>query len=420
VSKAWTIAATAALLATAAPAFGGDFSASGDGSATNNVDLLQTPGAPCANCGPMPSELDTFPFDLDWSLGLRGGLISSSDGTSVEFLALPEVRLTQETLRGGYSAGLSGELSYEVDGEARINSVTVDGNYDYRFDAVTTGGLRGSFTLSQDAPDADDTLTNVAAAPIVGSGFVEASVKRELAYIDLELRGSAGRTVYGDTRFNDDTTVSNEFQNVSSLAAGGRAGVKLTPGLTAFVDGQATQETYDAEAPSLAVKLDNVTYAGRAGLNAKFLDTLELEGSLGLAYRDFADASLGDFSAVLYDARAIYRPDETVSLTGAFTTTVGSPGTTSGATSKVTYAATGEAAYLVNPWLRLRASAGWSEAHYQGIDTDEYKWNAGVGADYLLNENVDITADYVASRRTTTPALPKDEHQVLLGVNIHR
>lgn len=418
--KAWTIAVAAALAAAAAPVVGAEFNPLGDGSDFNNADLLRDGTIGCENCQPVPYEWDEPPFELDWKLGLRGAVVESDDGTKVEFLALPEATWTHRALRGGYSAGAAAELSYDIDGEARVDSLTLNGSADYRFDAVTTVGLKGSFTLSQDDPDDPGYADNVAEAPLVMSGAVEVTGQRDFGPFEVELRGNAGRTLHGETTYDDASTTSNDFQNTTVAGLGSRLGYKLTPGVTAFVDGEANYEAYDEASPSLLVKLDNVTYEARAGLNAKFLTTVELEGSLGLAYRDFADASLDDFTAMLYDAKAIFRPDETLTLTGTFSTKLDSPGTTSGATAKLTYAATGEAAYQVNPWLRLRGSAGWSEAHYQGIATDEYKWNVGVGADYLLNEHMDATADYTYSQSTTTPDPAEAEQRLMLGLNIHR
>lgn len=418
--RAWTIAVATALAAAAAPVFGAEFNPLGDGSDFNNADLLRDGPGGCENCTAAPREWGEPPFELDWQLGLRGAVVQGDDGTKVEFLSLPEATLTHQTLRGSYSAGASAELSYELDGNARIDSLTLDGSYDYKFDALTAAGLKGSFTLSQDDPDEPGSPPNVAQMPLEASASVEANVTRDLGFVDLQLRGSAARSVYGDTTYIDDTTSSNDYQNVTAAGVGGRASVKLTPGVTAFVDGDVTYETYDEASPSLLVKLDNTTYTARTGLNAKFLETLELEGSLGLAYRDFADDTLEDFSAVLYGARAVFRPDETLTLTGDLTTTVDSPGTIAGATAKVTYAATGEAAYQVNPWLRLRWSAGWSQAHYEGSDGEEDKRNVGLGADYLLNEHMDATADYTFTRTTTTPDPAEDEQRLMLGLNIHR
>lgn len=412
-----------ALALLAIPAGAGEFNPLGDGSQTNNTDLTGDPATDCVNCvATPPYEWGNAPYDLDWSLGLRGGI--KDDGTGAgrtyELIALPSVTLRHDTIRGGYDVGVSGELIYEVDGSARIGSITGTAGGEYKLDALTTLAGRGNLRVSRDDPDGPDYDSNVASAPLVISGNGEVSAARDLGAFNLALRGSAGREIYGETVYDDNSTLDNSFQSTTAYGAGARLGYELTPGLVAFIDSEADYLAYDAPSPSLLVKLDNVTYAGRAGLNAKFSETLELEGSLGMGYTDLADGTLSDFSAVLYDAKAVFRPDETLTLTGAFTTTISQPGTTSGATAKLTYAATGQVEYLVNPWLKLRADAQWSEAHYQGIDNDEYKWGFGAGADYLLNEHTDLTADYSFLRTEKTPDPATDEHQVTLGVKFHR
>lgn len=411
-----------ALTLLAFPAAAGEFTPLGDGSTTNNADLLGNPAVDCANCVATPPYEPDQSLDFDWSLGLRGGI--KNDGTGAaptyELIALPSVTLKHQTIRGGYDVGVSGELGYDVDGSARISSITGTAGGEYKLDALTTLAGRGTLRASQDKPDGPDYASNVAAAPIVISGDGEVSAARDLGAFNLAVRGRAAREVYGETTYDDDSTTDNAFQNTTGYGAGARLGYELTPGLVAFVDVEADYLAYDVPSPSLLVKLDNVTYAGRGGLSARFSETLELEGSLGLGYTDLGDGTLSDFSAVLYDAKATFRPDETLTLTGAFTTTISQPGTTSGATAKLTYAATGQVEYLVNPWLKLRADAQWSEAHYQGIDSDEYKWGFGAGADYLLNEHTDLTADYSFLRTEKTPDPATDEHQVTVGVKFHR
>lgn len=411
-----------ALTLLAFPAGAGEFIPLGDGSATNNADLLGNPAIDCANCSATPPRETDTPFDLDWSLGLRGGINydGTGDGPTYELIALPSMTLKHQTIRGGYDVGVSGELSYGVDGSARIGSITGTAGGAYKLDALTTLAGRGNLTVSQDDAGGPDYASNVASAPIVISGDGEVSASRDLGAFNLAVRGSAGREVYGETTYDDNSTADNTFQNTTTYGAGARLGYELTPGLVAFVDLEADYLAYDVPSPSLMVKLDNVTYAGRGGLSAKFNETLELEGSLGLGYSDLSDGTLSDFSAVLYDAKATFRPDETLTLSGAFATTISQPGTTSGATAKLTYAATGQVEYLVNPWLKLRADAQWSEAHYQGIDNDEYKWGFGAGADYLLNEHTDLTADYSFLRTEKTPDPATDEHQVTVGVKFHR
>lgn len=415
--RAGIAASATALALLVVPTMAGEFNPLGDGSGTNNADLTRDATADCDNCRATPPyEWGDAPFDLDWSLGLRGGITDDGSEQTYQLIALPSFTLRHETIRGGYDVGLKGELTYDLDGTARIDSIAGTAGGEYELDALTTLAGRGNLIVSQDDPDAP----NVASEPVVISGDGEVSASRDLGAFNVAVRGSASRVVNGETVYVDNSTSDNSFQNTTGYGAGARLGYELTPGLVAFVDAEADYLTYDQPSPSLLVKLDNVTYAGRAGLTAKFNETLELEGSLGLGYSDFADSSLLDFSAVLYDAKATFRPDETLTLSGTFSTTISSPGTTSDATSKLTYAAVGDISYQVNPWLRLRADAQWSEAHYQGIDNDEYKWGFGAGADYLLNEHTDLTADYSFLRTEKTPAPATDEHQVTLGVTFHK
>lgn len=416
-SRRASIAAGAVALTLCGPALAG-----GDGSEFVNDALLGPEGTECTYCVPNPPDEAGLPFQFDWSLGLRGGV--DDDGTGAgptyQLIALPEFSAQQETIRGGYDFGLSGEIRHEFEGDPRIGSVTATAGGRYDLDELTTLEGRLNLTVSQDDPNSSDQPVNVLSAPLEISLDAEASASRDLGAFVVDLRGNAGRDVFGETVFDDESTISNEYQNTTTWGGGARLGYKLTPGLVAFVDGEANLEQYDVASPTLLVMLDNTTYEARTGLTFRPGELLELEGSVGVGYRDFVDETLDDFSAMLYGAKATFRPSETLTLNGELTTTIESPGNTSSATAKLEYAAKGDLTYQLNPWLRLRASAGWSTASYAGIDTIENKWGFGAGADYLLNANTDLTADYSFERSETTPAPATDEHQVMLGMRFHR
>ena len=408
-------------VALAVPVRAGEFNPLGDGSGASNFDLLRDATTGCENCVPRPpTEWGVSPFVLDWSLALRGAVIESGSGTRYEAIALPSVSLVHRHLRGGYSVGADAELAYRVDGDVRISGLGLEGGADYRIDALTVATLKGTFGLSQDDPDGPGYAPNVKAAPLVASGTGAATLTRDFGPWLVALRGDVARTTHGDTLYDDDSTSSNSFQSLTGAGGGLRLGLRLGPVLTGFLDGEADYELYDEVSPSLLVRLDNLTVAGRSGVTAGFGEVLELEGSLGLGYRDYADAGLTDFAAVLYDAKAVFRPDETVALTGTFSTAISTPGTTSGASAKITYAASGEASYQANSWLKLRGSANWSEAHFWGIAIDEYKWGVGVGADYRLGEHAELTADYDFGRSATTPDPFEDQHRMALGITFRR
>ncbi|HHY50302.1 MAG TPA: outer membrane beta-barrel protein, partial [Alphaproteobacteria bacterium] len=128
----------------------------------------------------------------------------------------------------------------------------------------------------------------------------------------------------------------------------------------------------------------------------------------------------GEVSALLYDATVTFRPDETLELKGEFSTGFGAPGPDSAAAARLEYAAAGEAAYTVNPWLKLRASAGWSHAQLVGTPETETSYHVGLGADYVLNEFTTLTGDYVYTSTATTPDPAEDSHRVSVGMTFSR
>jgi hypothetical protein len=263
-------------------------------------------------------------------------------------------------------------------------------------------------------------MPTIAVQPLVFSGDAEASFAREFGAFVATGRGNAARTVYGPTTMLDTSVVDNSAQNNWIFGGGLRLGYRVTPLLTAFVEGNVEHQFYDTTAPIYLVKLDATDYEGRVGFAAKWHEILEGEASIGYGLRRFVDPMFADASSILYDASLTFRPDETLEIRGAFTTTFGAPGANSGGTARLEYAATGDIGYRVNPWLKLRATAGWRYAELLGTTDTDRGHSAGVGADYLLNEFTTLTADYAYSFGEATPNPAQDEHRVTLGITFSR
>ena len=185
--------------------------------------------------------------------------------------------------------------------------------------------------------------------------------------------------------------------------AGLRVGYRVTPLLTAFVDGSVGHQWYDVVSTTYLEARRSIIRRA-PGCRSPSTTCSEAEASIGYGLRRFDDASLGEASSLLFDGSVIYRPDETLGLEGTFTTGFGAPGPDSGGTARLEYAAVGDVAYTVNPWLKLRASAGWRHAALIGTADTETGWNAGVGLDYVLNEYTTLNADYVYSQSQSTPS----------------
>jgi hypothetical protein len=363
--------------------------------------------------GERPREI--APPDLEWSFGLRGGIVRDEDGTHSEAIALPQVSFEQRTMRGGYSLEGSAELHISDEGEYRLSNASLDAAADYALDAVTSANFSASLETTQDEPGDD-----IADASRVSSAETTVSVTRQLGGFAATLRSGAARTENGDTVHTDLTTTDNSALDTTDLSVGGRLAVPLTPAISAFVDAGATSERYDVASPSLLVKLDNRTYEASVGLTGKWRDTLSLEGSVGFAYRDFDEDAVPDVSAVIYDASASFRPNETLTLTADLSGSLGAPDADCGCTAIVEHEAIASVDYLVNSWLRLRGSVGASQSGKIDGDPSKTSWNAGVGADYLLNARTDLTADYTFERSTTGAEPAEDTQTLMLGVRVHR
>lgn len=394
------------------------FNPLGDGAGYTNPDLLRDPTTGCENCLPNPPhEWDEPPFDIDWSLALRGSFVQSPTSTYFEAIAVPEVTLRHDILRGSYQFTGSAEISRSTVEELRVGSATAGFSGDYQFDDVTTGSGSLDLTLSRESAAGDPTVIE---HPLVANASGEASVERTMGQFVFTGRVNGARTMYGPTTNVGPVVVDNSDQNNWVAGAGFRTGYQVTPILTAFVDGSVAHQAYDdGVSPVYLVKLDATDYQARTGLAASWNSTFEAETSVGYGVRDFVDASLGDVGSVLFDASVTYRPDETVEFNGAFTTTFGAPGPDSAGFARLEYAAVGDVAYTVNPWLKLRASAGWSHTQLVGTADTEAAWDAGAGADYLLNEFTNVTADYNFSRSIATPDPAEDTHRVTLGITFH-
>lgn len=390
----------------------------GDGSGASNPDLLPGgfDGAPSAGPGPEPYH----PFvNIDWSIGLRGAYTIGPSGGRYETVLTPTVSGSFDGGRWTSTFSATADLAREQDGEQRLSSIALEGAGTYQLDSVTLASGNASLALSQSAADPDGTPTSVAIEPIVTGASLGGEITRQFGRFNLTGRGSFDRSVTGPSTLTDTSTVDNADQNVTGYGGGLRLGLQVTPIWSVFADGEIGLERFDQPSKTLLVRLDSTTYALKAGVAGQWNDVLSVEGSVGVSLRRFADPGLSDVTATLYDASVTFRPDPTLTLTGAFSTTIDAPGS-GGGSARIGYEATGEFAYEVNRWLSLRGSVGWNRATFSGSPVTETGYNFGVGADYRVNAHTALTADYTFSHSETTPDPAEDTHVIALGLRLSR
>lgn len=408
-------------LALAGPAHGQPLALAGDGSGFDNPSLLEDSATGCETCAPTaPRASPGDWFDPQWSIALRGTYVQAPGGGYFEVGIVPSVTLQHESMRGGYDISASAELLRPEFEEVRLGSVSASWSGSHQLDAVTEISGDLDLSLSQASARAPGTDPTIAIQPLVFSGVGTLEAERQLGLLVVSVRGDLARTIHGPTTLVDASVVDNGAQ--SNWAAGGglRLGYRVTPILTPFIDARVGYQWYDAPSPDYLVAIDALDVEGRVGVAAAWNSVFEAEASVGYALRRFAEPTLGEAGGLIFDASVSARPDETLELKGALSAGFDAPGAGSGAIARLQHTATASAAYRVNSWLALRASAGWRHAELVGTGGTETRYDLGAGVDYLVNELTTLTADYGYSQSAQSPDPTEDEHRLTLGITVSR
>ena len=394
----------------------------GDGSMTDNRDLLRGAyecGFGC-DAGPPPSEPFHPPFDIDWSVALRGAYVQEGTTSRWETSLIPALGISHEGLRTTFDLDAEAEIIKAQDSVTRIGALRLSAAGEYGLDEVTNFATDGDLTITQAAPSDPSNPAGTAIAPRVLDADFAATLTRDIGIAYVGLRGTVGRTDYGDTTLNSGVLVDNSFSSNTRYGGGLRVSHRLTPIVAAFADGSVEYRLYDAPSPALLVPLDSTDYVGRIGLEAEIGDILEAEGSIGVGLRKFASTGLAEVQVALYEASVTFRPDETLEVTGSVGTEIGAPGPNGTGTASVEHVVAGEARYKVNTWWSVWAAAGWSRKTAVAATTEETSFNVGGGSEYRLNAWVSFTADYTFTHREVTAVAPVNTHKVTAGVKVAR
>jgi hypothetical protein len=236
----------------------------------------------------------------------------------------------------------------------------------------------------------------------------------------VSLRGSLERDAYGNSTLAGPIVQDNTSDNRILAGTGLRIAYGLTPIIKVFVDGGISHDFYDAPSPTYGVKADGTNYELKTGVAGNWGETLQAEGSIGVGLRRFDAAGVSEVVSTLYDASIVYRPRSTVAITAGFATNVTPPGPDGSGTARTEYVASGDIAYTVNPWLALRTLASWTYVDLAGSTGNERGYGFGVGADYALNRNTALTADYGFAHYETVSNPNSNTHRVTVGVTVKR
>ena len=394
----------------------------GDGSITDNDRLVPGlyPADPVLASGDGLPEPYDLPFNVDWSVALRGTYTQASSGERFDVRVVPSVAIEHTGVRSSLSASGSAEVVRPTQGAIDVSALRLSGTTGYSLDNDTALTAGGRFSLTRAVAGTPGVSSTIAIAPQTISGGADLGVSRRLGKFNVAVTGSADRTVYGTTTLTSGAVVDNSDQNAWALNAGLRVGFQITPIFEVFGKAGLGRDLFDLPSTTLGVKPDATTMALEAGVTGRWSDVLEATASTGVIFRRFDASSLGEVTAQTYDAQLTFRPDPTLRVTTGLATIVAPPGPDGTGTTRIGYGVNGEVAYTVNSRIGLRALANWNRASFTGSNATESGYGWGTGADYKVNANTAVTADYNYDQSDSTSSGVQEAHQVTLGVTLAR
>lgn len=364
-------------------------------------------------------EMSAPPFDLDWSVALRGSYTTGTSGSEPGGAIAPKASLTYEGETGTFVLSSGAEIDIDGAGALRLEDANLGTRVDLRLGELTTLGASIEGRLTQLDADDDDLPANTLYGPLVLTGAAEATLRQKLDLLEFDARLHADRKLEGPTTLDDLSQVDNASESYWRTGAGLRVGYNLTPRVKVFADADISHQAYDAASPSLLAFKDNTTYALKLGTGYNWGTLLATEVSAGGAWVDYDDATLADGPEWSANAKATVTPNDTFRLVASLDGALGPSDDVSGDTD-ADVSATAEASQVLNSWVTLRGKGGWGTTYTLGTGDTDTVYGGGVGVDVATSRHAVWTADYEYSHEEAPLAAPTDSHTFTVGVTIRK
>ncbi len=320
-------------------------------------------------------------------------------------------------LRGGYWDYFAVPLADRPD---------VAGTVDGRIDVTRTTkiNLETRFGLTTQQPGSpliaipgSVFITN---RPSVMTYGQTAGVSQDFNRLNLDLRGSFDRIVFGNATQSDGTELLLSQDTFNTYGITGRASYELTPGIIPFIELRGDERRYDSfvDVDGFARNSDGIQ--GRAGSKFELTHLLTGEISAGYASRTYVDPRLPLLQAPTLDASLIYTatPLTTVTLTATTDLSETTAPFASGAVSRIFI---GKVSHALLRDLTLTGTASYQINQYEGAPITEQLYSVGLGLEYHLTRSVVVLGSFThAQLSSNSSGDAYEDNLFMVGLKLQR
>ncbi len=360
-----------------------------------NVSVMQRPREGYEAVGLRMGSFMAYP---KVSLGAEhNDNIYATDGAEIDDLVwrvAPEINVSSDWSRHALNAyARASILRYQDFGTEDSEDLSVGAS-------AQIDMQRNSFiTLGADWADLVEPRTspNAAVGALEPTAYETTAARAAVSHELNRLRLSGGYSFksfdYDDGRNLAGGVVAQQYRDRDEHVVTARADYAVSPATALFVEVSRNVRDYRLARPAVTLVRDSEGTQALVGSNFELGATSRGEIAVGYLSQEYDDPTLGDIDGFGARAQVEWFPTQltTVTFTGSRTIEESaSPGSAGYTSANVGVKVDHE--LMRNVILTGNVSQGKDD--YQGITREDDRFNAGVGATYLLNRHVGLTVAY--------------------------
>ncbi len=264
-----------------------------------------------------------------------------------------------------------------------------------RLDVTNGLNIKGLAQYQQlhEEPGSPGSPTNVSEPVKYGQLTTSLAINQRYNRVIAELGGQFQRILYDDAKAFNGTKIDESGRDRNIYSGGLKLGYDVVPGTNVYVKGGLNKRSYDQSPPEVALDRDSTGYLAQVGTSFQLSSLVDGDVAVGYTRQNYDSNVLKDVNAPSYLAGINWylSPLTTVKFNAASTVEEADFGTAAA------YIAQKVAVGVDHELLRnlnLSGNLGYENDDYKGVDRTDNYYFVSLGAEYLINRNFAVGADY--------------------------
>lgn len=267
--------------------------------------------------------------------------------------------------------------------------------------ASTKLNASASYDLETEAREAESATRNTISPVQFGLWQSQISGSRQFDRLQVSLTGTWDSFNYLDGLDDTGAVVDEHFRNVEDLGETLRADYAISPDTAVFVSGNLNQHAYSLQPPAVLNDFNSHGYEVLGGVNFQITSLVTGEVGAGYFVQDFPHVGGENLGSFAIHGSVQWFPSELTTVTVKVDRLVQD----SDIENSAGYVTTGGSAEVdeeVRYNVILTGLLSYNNDTYQGIDRDDERWTAGVGAKYLMTRELGLGLNFYHDSQVST------------------